>query len=38
VYGDKFALAEFLTAVSLAAQLNVLEHMGLSQPALLNLV
>ena len=37
-YDDKFGLAELLTAISLAAQLNVLESIGLDQPGLRKLV
>uniref|UniRef100_A0A7S2G5E7 Uncharacterized protein n=1 Tax=Haptolina brevifila TaxID=156173 RepID=A0A7S2G5E7_9EUKA len=38
VYDDKYGLAGFLTTTSIAAQLNVLESLGLGQAALLKLV
>jgi hypothetical protein len=33
-YNDKYALAEFLTNTAVAAQMNVLEHMGLDEEKL----
>jgi len=37
-YEDKYALAEFLTNTSIAAQINILERMGLSEAKLKRLI